>query len=111
MAPPGRGSGSDREATDDAFELDELHPRSDDEGDDNDDDDGGSDAASDHAARTARRSRRPAPRRRASDAESAASFALYTPDEERRVVAKFDRRLTVFVAFLYMLSFLDRSST
>ncbi|KAK4454381.1 putative transporter-like protein 3 [Podospora aff. communis PSN243] len=41
---------------------------------------------------------------------SVASFQLYTPDEERAVVRKFDRRLVVFVALLYMLSFLDRSN-
>ncbi|CAK7220987.1 hypothetical protein SBRCBS47491_004373 [Sporothrix bragantina] len=34
----------------------------------------------------------------------------YTTDEERAVVRKFDRRLVVFVAGLYMLSFLDRSN-
>lgn len=38
------------------------------------------------------------------------SYELYTPDEERAVVRKFDRKLVVFVALLYMLSFLDRSS-
>ena len=38
------------------------------------------------------------------------SFMLYTPDEEKAVVKKFDRRLVLFVALLYMLSFLDRSS-
>jgi hypothetical protein len=38
------------------------------------------------------------------------SFQLYTPDEERAVVRKFDRKLVLFVALLYMLSFLDRSS-
>jgi len=38
------------------------------------------------------------------------SFQLYTPDEEAVVVRKFDRRLVLFVAMLYMLSFLDRSS-
>lgn len=38
------------------------------------------------------------------------SYQLYTPDEERRVIRKFDRRLVLFVALLYMLSFLDRSS-
>lgn len=36
--------------------------------------------------------------------------ASYTPDEEAAVVRKLDRRLVVFVAGLYMLSFLDRSS-
>lgn len=38
------------------------------------------------------------------------SYQLYTPDEERAIVAKFDRKLVFFVAVLYMLSFLDRSS-
>lgn len=42
---------------------------------------------------------------------SGKSFQLrYTPDEERAVVKKFDRKLVLFVALLYMLSFLDRSS-
>lgn len=41
---------------------------------------------------------------------SAQSFELYTPDEERRVRRKLDFRLTLFVALLYMLSFLDRSN-
>lgn len=41
---------------------------------------------------------------------TAAGFRLYTPDEERGVVGKFDRRLVGFVALLYMLGFLDRSS-
>ncbi len=48
--------------------------------------------------------------RRRSDS-TAASFQLYTPDEERAVVRKFDRRLVIFLAFCYMLSFVDRSST
>ena len=38
------------------------------------------------------------------------SFLLYTPDEEQSVIAKFDRRLVLFIALLYMFSFLDRSS-
>ena len=38
------------------------------------------------------------------------SYQLYTPDEERAVIKKFDRKLVFFVALLYMLSFLDRSS-
>jgi hypothetical protein len=38
------------------------------------------------------------------------SYRLYTPDEERAIVKKFDRKLVCFVALLYMLSFLDRSS-
>ena len=38
------------------------------------------------------------------------SFVLYTPDEERVVRRKFDYKLVLLVAFLYMLSFLDRSS-
>ncbi|KAK3306568.1 major facilitator superfamily domain-containing protein [Chaetomium strumarium] len=35
---------------------------------------------------------------------------LYTAEEERAVVAKFDRRLVVFMAVLYLLSFVDRSN-
>ncbi|EPE09992.1 major facilitator superfamily transporter [Ophiostoma piceae UAMH 11346] len=34
----------------------------------------------------------------------------YSAEEERVVVRKFDRRLVLFVAALYMLSFLDRSN-
>lgn len=50
-----------------------------------------------------------APRRRAS-VSTVQSYQLYTPDEERAVVRKFDRRLVLFMALLYMLSFLDRSN-
>ncbi|KAL8793691.1 MAG: hypothetical protein Q9195_003740 [Heterodermia aff. obscurata] len=38
------------------------------------------------------------------------NFPLYTPDEEQSVIAKFDRHLVLFIALLYMLSFLDRSN-
>jgi hypothetical protein len=48
---------------------------------------------------------------RRGSASTTQSFQLYTPDEERAVVRKFDKRLVLFVALLYMLSFLDRSST
>lgn len=51
----------------------------------------------------------PSLRRRASTS-TVASFQLYTPDEERAVVRKHDRSLVLFVALLFMLSFLDRSS-
>lgn len=34
----------------------------------------------------------------------------YTDEEEKAVIHKFDRRLVLFMALLYMLSFLDRSS-
>lgn len=47
---------------------------------------------------------------RRDSASTTQSFQLYTPDEERAVVRKFDKRLVLFVALLYMLSFLDRSS-
>lgn len=50
-------------------------------------------------------------RSRKASALTLQSFMLYTPDEERSVIKKFDRRLVLFVALLYMLSFLDRSST
>ena len=49
-------------------------------------------------------------RSRTGSASTTRSFQLYTPDEEAAVVKKFDRRLVLFVALLYMLSFLDRSS-
>lgn len=45
-----------------------------------------------------------------SASSTVASFELYTPDEEATVRRKFDRKLVLFVALLYMLSFLDRSS-
>ncbi|KAI5463139.1 major facilitator superfamily domain-containing protein [Mariannaea sp. PMI_226] len=45
-----------------------------------------------------------------SSARSTASFQLYTPDEDRAVRRKFDRKLVLFVALLFMLSFLDRSN-
>lgn len=38
------------------------------------------------------------------------SHTLYTPDEERAVLKKLDRRLVLFLAALYLLAFLDRSS-
>lgn len=41
---------------------------------------------------------------------SVQSFELYTPDEDRAVLKKLDRRLVSFMAVLYCLSFLDRSS-
>ncbi|RYP78594.1 hypothetical protein DL769_003155 [Monosporascus sp. CRB-8-3] len=48
-------------------------------------------------------------RRKASDS-TVASFQLYTPDEEKAVVRKFDRRLVLFLSLCYMLAFLDRSN-
>lgn len=39
-----------------------------------------------------------------------ASFALYSSEEEQTVLRKFDRHLVLFIALLYMLCFLDRSS-
>lgn len=44
------------------------------------------------------------------DAHGAETLKPYTTDEEKAVVRKLDRRLVLFIAFLYMLSFLDRSS-
>ena len=44
------------------------------------------------------------------DALGAESLKVFTTDEEKAVVRKLDRRLVLFIAFLYMLSFLDRSS-
>lgn len=34
----------------------------------------------------------------------------YTENEETAIIKKFDRKLVLFLAFLYLLSFLDRSS-
>lgn len=42
---------------------------------------------------------------------NAAEAPRYTPEEESQVVKRFDRRLVPFLALLYLLSFLDRSST
>ncbi|KAG6318069.1 hypothetical protein E4U22_005709 [Claviceps purpurea] len=51
---------------------------------------------------------RPRERRRRSN--SVASFELYTPEEEAIVRRTFDRKLVLFVALLFLLSFLDRSN-
>jgi hypothetical protein len=94
--------GHDEEATLQSYELQELGPTSEDIGDN----DAANGNGTDHTVgeRPGRR------RRRRRSASTTASFQLYTPDEEKRVVRKFDRRLVIFVAALYMLSFLDRSS-
>jgi hypothetical protein len=44
------------------------------------------------------------------DNSSVESFELYTPDEEKALLRKLDTRLVLFLALLYMLSFLDRGS-
>ncbi|KAL8765409.1 MAG: hypothetical protein Q9209_007515 [Squamulea sp. 1 TL-2023] len=41
---------------------------------------------------------------------STASPALFSSSEEQTVTRKFDRHLVLFIALLYMLSFLDRSN-
>ena len=38
------------------------------------------------------------------------TFERYSPDEEKRVVRKLDLHVVTFMSFLYLLSFLDRSS-
>ncbi|KAH8696456.1 putative MFS transporter [Talaromyces proteolyticus] len=48
---------------------------------------------------------KPSPRRKTSGIG-----ASYTPEEERDVVKRLDKRLVLFLAFLYLLSFLDRSN-
>lgn len=50
------------------------------------------------------------PGRRRSSLGSVQSYELYTPDEDQAVVKKLDRKLVVFMAFMYMLCFLDRTS-
>lgn len=47
----------------------------------------------------------------ADDDDDDRSGLAYTAEEEQAVVAKFDKRLVLFVALLYLLSFLDRSSS
>ncbi|KAH6614127.1 major facilitator superfamily domain-containing protein [Boeremia exigua] len=42
--------------------------------------------------------------------DSVASYELYTPDEDRAVLRRLDRRLVGFMAGLYCLSFLDRTN-
>lgn len=37
-------------------------------------------------------------------------YDLYSPEENKKVLKKLDRRVVLFIAFLYLLSFLDRSS-
>jgi hypothetical protein len=37
-------------------------------------------------------------------------YDLYSPGEDKKVLKKLDRRVVLFIAFLYLLSFLDRSS-
>ena len=49
-------------------------------------------------------------RLRSSSESSVESFELFTPDEEKRVVRKLDLHVVTFMSFLYLLSFLDRSS-
>lgn len=44
------------------------------------------------------------------DEDNAVFQTYWNGSEERAIVKKFDRRLVFFVAFLYLLSFLDRSS-
>ncbi|GME27189.1 High-affinity nicotinic acid transporter [Neofusicoccum parvum] len=43
-------------------------------------------------------------------ADTVQDYELYTPDEERAVLKRLDRRLVLFMGLLYMLSFLDRSN-
>jgi hypothetical protein len=45
-----------------------------------------------------------------SEMGSAKNYELYTPEEDRAVRRKLDRKLVGFLALLYALSFLDRSS-
>ncbi|MCJ1357910.1 MAG: hypothetical protein MMC33_007906 [Icmadophila ericetorum] len=48
-------------------------------------------------------------RSRTTSVRSAVSME-YTPEEEKAVLKKLDRRLALFMALLYLLSFLDRSN-
>ncbi|THV83819.1 MFS general substrate transporter [Aureobasidium pullulans] len=44
------------------------------------------------------------------DKSSVQDWELFTPDEEKSLLRKLDTRLVLFLALLYMLSFLDRSN-
>lgn len=48
--------------------------------------------------------------RRLSHSSSVQGYELYTPEEDRAVLSKLDRKLVLFMALLYLLSFLDRSN-
>jgi len=50
------------------------------------------------------------PSARRASMDSAQSYELYSPDEDKAVLRRLDRRLVAFMALLYCLSFLDRSS-
>ncbi|KAI1351499.1 major facilitator superfamily domain-containing protein [Xylaria sp. FL0043] len=50
------------------------------------------------------------PKRSSDPVDDDNDFRRYSPDAERAVVRKFDRRLVLFLAFCYMLSFVDRSN-
>lgn len=121
--PGAHGGGAIRRWQDDQagheeYEMDEFRPEEEEDDDDvavtDDEDDESDDDGHDHRGssrgmmtRGRRKGRRSVA---AASVATAESFELYTPDMERAVVRKFDRRLVVFVALLYMLSFLDRSS-
>ena len=64
-------------------------------------------ATGERKQRTKRGRRRPAD---GSDGEGGIRDIFYTPEDERKVVKKMDKYLVGFLAGLYMLSFLDRSS-
>lgn len=63
-----------------------------------------------HRRRTGRRRRGNAGYRDDGDEDRIPGDILFTLDEERKVVRKMDKYLVGFLAGLYMLSFLDRSS-
>lgn len=61
-------------------------------------------------SRKMQRRRRGGLGRRRGSTSTAASYKLYTPDEDAAVRRKFDRKLVLFVSLLFLLSFVDRSS-
>lgn len=79
----------------DSYELRPITPRI--EPAINDDDDEEEEGAFLHSTRRA-------------SMDSAQSYELYTPDEDRVVLRKLDIRLVGFMALLYSLNFLDRSN-
>ncbi|KAI9815352.1 MAG: hypothetical protein M1832_005490, partial [Thelocarpon impressellum] len=107
VSPLGTLPGDDRGPTE-SFALDKMHKSSetlDDPIRESHDDTGGywKDGSDDGVYSGSEGSRE-------ASVETARTYTLYTPDEERAVVRKFDRRVVLLMALLYMLSFLDRSN-
>ncbi|KAH6631577.1 major facilitator superfamily domain-containing protein [Chaetomium tenue] len=109
----GSGSRPGKRLTPDAGSEDEYEDGDDDEEDDDDDEEEKEDEDEEDELRGRVKGRSDEEEARSSDEHPRRPRRrrqLYTAEEEQAVVRKFDRKLVVFVALLYMLSFLDRSN-